>query len=186
MLLTELGIRSKSTDRHAMKAVVILVTHGMPPNDFPKKDLAEYFKLHMQQELITKSVDPESSNLHDLLDARIRAWPRNPNNDPYKFAVEELATNLANTLGLDVLTAYNEFCSPSLEECFEEAAKQEARKVIVTTNMLTKGGQHAEIDIPAAIQAARLKFPELTISYVWPFDPADIAAFLAAAIKRSL
>ncbi len=186
MLLTELGIRPKSTDRPAMKVVVILVTHGMPPKDFPKKDLVEYFNLHMQRELITKSVDPESSHVHDLVDAKIRAWPRNPNNDPDKFAAEELAKNLADTLGLDVLTAYNEFCSPSLEECFEEAAKQEARKVIVTTNMLTKGGQHAEIDIPAAIQAAHLKFPELTISYVWPFDPADIAAFLAAAIKKSL
>ena len=80
-----------------------------------------------QRELIEKSVDPENSHAHDILDEKIRAWPRNPNNDPYKFAVEELATNLANTLGLDVLTAYNEFCSPSLEECFEEAAKQEAR-----------------------------------------------------------
>lgn len=60
------------------------------------------------------------------------------------------------------MVGYNEFCAPSLEETFEEAAKQEAERVIVITNMLTQGVDHAEIDIPAAIQQARQKFPRIS------------------------
>jgi sirohydrochlorin cobaltochelatase len=48
--------------------------------------------------------------------------------------------------------------------------------------MLTRGGEHAEIDIPKAIDRARKSFPNIRFIYCWPFDHRDVAHFLAGQI----
>lgn len=51
--------------------------------------------------------------------------------------------------------------------------------------MMTQGGEHSEVDIPAAIQRARKKFPTITFTYLWPFDVNEVAYFLANIIKKN-
>ena len=51
--------------------------------------------------------------------------------------------------------------------------------------MMTRGGEHSESDIPAAIQRAQELHPGLTVRYIWPFDIAEVARFLAAQIARA-
>jgi sirohydrochlorin ferrochelatase len=50
--------------------------------------------------------------------------------------------------------------------------------------MLTRGGGHAEIDIPDAIDRARKRFPNIHFVYCWSFDHRDVAHFLAGQIHR--
>jgi len=50
--------------------------------------------------------------------------------------------------------------------------------VLVMTPMMTRGGEHSEVDIPAAVQRAREAHPGLEVTYAWPFDPEEVAAFL--------
>ena len=33
-----------------MKTVLILTMHGIPPKDFPRREIGEYFSLHTQME----------------------------------------------------------------------------------------------------------------------------------------
>ena len=47
---------------------------------------------------------------------------------------------------------------------------------------MTRGGEHSELDIPAAVQRAQTRHPDLPILYVWPFDTGVVARFLAAQI----
>jgi sirohydrochlorin cobaltochelatase len=56
--------------------------------------------------------------------------------------------------------------------------------VVVTTPMMTPGGEHAEQEIPAAIAEARARHPQVAFDYAWPFDLARVAAFLAEQIER--
>jgi sirohydrochlorin cobaltochelatase len=61
-----------------------------------------------------------------------------------------------------------------------------AEKVIVVTPMMTRGGQHAEVDIPAAVRNAQAQHPEIPITYAWPFRISEIAGFLATQIADLL
>ena len=44
--------------------------------------------------------------------------------------------------------------------------------------MLIPGGEHAEKDIPAAIERVRALAKNIPIVYAWPYEVDDIAAFL--------
>lgn len=57
-------------------------------------------------------------------------------------------------------------------------------KIIVVTPMMTRGGEHSEVDIPAMIKRAEARYPSVAIDYIWPFDPAQVARFLAAQIAH--
>ena len=81
---------------------------------------------------------------------------------------------------------FNEFCAPSLDDTFSKATARGAEKVIVVTPMMTRGGEHAEVDIPRAVEAAQARYPKIPIIYAWPFRVSDVASFLATQIVNLL
>ena len=168
----------------SMKTVVVLAMHGMPPVDFPKEELAEFFKLHSIIET-GKSGDQEFlRERHAFLDNKIRKWPRDEHNDPFYAASRELATHLRQKSGHEVVVGYNEFCAPSIDEALQAAVDKNANKIIVVTPMMTRGGSHTEKDIPAAIDRIRRLHPQIDIIYAWPFDTAEVAKFLSDQMSR--
>lgn len=141
-----------------MSSIIVLAMHGMPPRDLPQRELAELFGLHARLE--------------------------HPENDPFFAGSMELADHLHRATGVGVVVGFNEFCAPSLDEALDEAASRGAGRITVLTPMMTRGGEHSEIDIPAAIRRAQDRHPGTRIDYVWPFDPAAVAEFLAAQMAR--
>jgi len=168
-----------------MKTIVVLAMHGAPPNDFPQRETAELFGLHARLEA-GHVAGPERDALerrYTELDARMRAWPRTAQNDPFWAGSQELAEHLGKASGYEVTVGYNEFCAPTLDDALDQAATH-GNRVIVVTPMTTRGGEHSEVEIPAAIQRARERHPEIGIIYAWPLDVAAIAQFLAAQVAR--
>jgi sirohydrochlorin cobaltochelatase len=165
-----------------MKTAIVLVMHGVPPNDFPREELAEFFKLHPQ---VGKGAKPSPiQDRYDFLDNKMRNWPRNAQNDPFYAASQELAAHLSEVSGLEVIVGYNEFCAPSLDEALQSAVNENADKIIVATPMMTRGGEHAEKDIPAKIEYFSKRYPKVEITYAWPFDTLQVAKFLSEQISR--
>ena len=80
--------------------------------------------------------------------------------------------------------AYNEFCSPTVEESIEELIRQGATHITVATTMFTPGGSHSEVEIPEILAAVRRRHPEVVIKYAWPFDPSTIAQVLNEQVRR--
>ncbi len=167
-----------------MEQIVVLAMHGAPPLDFPREEIAEWFGLHSRLE---QAVGPQREGLerrHAELEAKMRAWPRTLQNDPFWAASLELGRHLSQAAGCQVLVGFNEFCSPSLDEVLEQAASRGLDQVVVVTPMMTRGGEHSEVDIPAAIRRAHERHPDQAIQYVWPFEMAEVARFLAAQIEK--
>jgi len=162
------------------KSVIVLAMHGAPANDFPKDDLEEFFNLSHRWELGELPSEALRRRCREL-EKSIRTWPRTAFNDPFFSGSKELAAQIEKTLGHEVILGFNEFCSPSLEEALDRAAEK-SRKVIIITLMMTRGGDHAEREIPAAIQVARENHPTTLFVYAWPFSPKAIAEFLAGQI----
>lgn len=165
-----------------MKAFIVLVMHGAPPNDFPEHDMTELFGLQARLKRATGAERAALERRHLELDAKMRTWPRTAQNDPFYAGSQELAANLSRATGFEVIVGFNEFCAPSLDDALNQAIARRAEKVIVITPMMTRGGEHSEIDIPAAVQTAQAKHPEIPILYVWPFRVSEVANFLAAQI----
>ena len=168
-----------------MNKVIVLAMHGAPPNDFPKHKIAELMGLHMRLEHTHGLERAGLEQRHDELEARMREWPRTPDNDPFWAGTQELAEQLRHASGSEVIVGFNEFCAPSLDQALDRAAEQTADEVVVITPMMTRGGEHSEEDIPAAIERARERHPGLSIRYVWPFDTSAVAEFLAAQIAHA-
>ena len=105
-----------------MKDVIVLVMHGAPPNDYPPREMAELFGLHARLEHAHGSERAELERRHAELDAKMRAWPRTPQNDPFWSGSHELAEHLGRGTGLQVIVGFNEFCAPSLAEALKRAA----------------------------------------------------------------
>ncbi len=166
-----------------MKIVIVLAMHGMPPNDFPQKETLNYFMLHSRLENMPGPPPPPMQQQFEELDSKMRNWPRTQENDQYSFTSNKMAAELSKQTGYSVVVGFNEFCSPSLDEAFEEAIKLNPDKIIVVTPMMTQGGEHSEKDIPEAIERAKKKSPTIEFSYVWPFNITKIAAFLSEQIK---
>ncbi len=167
-----------------MKAVIVLAMHGGLPTDFPKHELAEYFGLHSK---LAHAVGIENTALERRcgeLDAKIRNWPRTAKNDPFFAGSQELAVALRRASGRKVIMGFNEFCAPCLEDALDLAAQQKAEKTIVVTPMMTRGGEHAEIDIPSAIRRAEERNPGIKYIYAWPFPVDEIAGFLSEQLSR--
>ncbi len=165
-----------------MSTVIVLVMHGASPVDFPRQEAAEFFNLRARLKHVH---GPERAALlrrHDELDAKMRAWPRTPQNDPFFAGSQELAGHLRHATGAEVIVGFNEFCGPSLDEALDSAARR-AESVVVITPMVTRGGEHSEVDIPEAVRRAQDRHPGVRFRYVWPFDPAAIARFLASQIE---
>jgi sirohydrochlorin cobaltochelatase len=137
-----------------MKAVIVLAMHGAPPLDFPEQDLAEFYGLHARLAHGPGAGPAAAERRYFELEEKIRTWPRTPRNDPFYAGSQNLAIELRKASGRKVILGFNEFCAPSLHEALDQAAGQGAEKVIVVTPMVTRGGEHAERDIPDAIERA--------------------------------
>jgi sirohydrochlorin cobaltochelatase len=175
---------SKKAERP--KAIIVLAMHGAPPLDFPAEEMTEFMGLHAR---IGHGHGPDASALRQRyvdIEAKMRAWPRTGQNDPFYAGSQDLARQLRQESGLEVLVGFNEFCAPTLDDVLERAASREAEKIVVITPMMTRGGEHSAIDIPEAIRRAQQKFPAQKIVYAWPFPTEDIAGFLATQITRFL
>lgn len=165
-----------------MKTLIVLAMHGAPPNDYPKRELGEFFSLHNHIEHATPTERATMQTRFDELDAKIRAWARTPQNDPYWAGSHDIATHLARATQREVIVGFNEFCAPTLDNAFEQAVAHGAEKIIVLTPMMTRGGEHSEIEIPEAVAHAQARFPQTVFQYIWPLDVAAIAQFLASQI----
>ena len=158
--------------------------HGTPPRDFPRQELAEFFRLHSRVEEVKGSNQKSLEDRYFLLNTKMRNWPRNVQNDPFYIVSQELAVHLSEVSGYEVIVGYNEFCSPSLDEALQSAANKGANKIIVATPMMTRGGEHSERDIPAKINEFSKLHPQIEIAYAWPFDTTRVARFLSEHISR--
>jgi sirohydrochlorin cobaltochelatase len=167
-----------------MKTVLILTMHGIPPKDFPRREIGEYFGLHTQMENSPQRMDGAARQRYAELNHKMRSFPRTPENDPFYFSSQEMAQRLTAETGIETLFCFNEFCNPTLADAAATAAASGAERVLVLTPMMTRGGEHAEKDIPDEIEALRQTYPALEIEYAWPFDPAEITRFLASQVKR--
>jgi sirohydrochlorin cobaltochelatase len=167
-----------------MTTTIVLAMHGVPPRDFPAAELSEFFGLHARFEAGGHGMQPAQKHRYRDLEARLRTWPRTSANDPFHAASIELAARLSRDTGLETIVGFNEFCGPSLDEAFTAAAAHGAGRVIVATPMLTQGGEHAERDIPAAIDRARAAHPAVEFIYAWPFEDAAVLRLLAEQVRR--
>jgi sirohydrochlorin cobaltochelatase len=167
-----------------MDMVIVIAMHGMPPKDFPSSDLREFFLLHGQLQSAPGSLSDAPKRRYLQLHEKMRNWPRSPENDPFNAAATELALLIREELSCPVHVGFNEFCAPSLDEAITSAASRDPLRILIVTPMLTRGGEHAEIDIPDAIDRARKRYPNIHFVYCWPFDHRDVAHFLAGQIHR--
>jgi sirohydrochlorin cobaltochelatase len=182
--LKELRMINFRSEEEKMSIAVVLAMHGIPPRDFPKGEMMELFGFHHRLPQATGFEHNALRNRHDQLEGKMRSWPRTPENDPFHAASLEIARALGEILGTDILVGFNEFCAPTIEEAIGEAASRSPDKIIVTTPMMTRGGEHSERDIPEAIKRAQELYADVEIVYAWPYDISDVAGFLAAHIKR--
>lgn len=167
-----------------MKQTVTLAMHGAPPANFPRKELVELVSLHERLEGQRDDKDSAIEQIYSDLDAKIRAWPRTPRNDPFYFASERMVRGLSRELGCEVIAGFNEFCTPGIDQAIDRAVAQGAGKIIVITPMITSGGKHAAEDIPEIIKRAKEKYPHIPIVYAWPFGEDNITGFLAGQIRK--
>ena len=54
----------------------------------------------------------------------------------------------------------------------------------MVTSMLTRGGEHAEIEVAQTVQQAKGEYPDVSITYAWPFDTTRVAKFLLNQVKN--
>lgn len=169
-----------------MKTTIVLVMHGVPPRDFPPREIAELMGLgnRLEHGAVPPHERPAAQARFAELDAKVRSWPRHAENDTFYMASRELAAELAAATGCEVLLGFNEFCAPAVPAALDEAAATEAERVVVITPMLTPGGEHSEVEIPAQVADARLRHPGVAFVYAWPYQMPDVAAFLARRIEE--
>ena len=168
---------------HPSATVIVLVMHGEPPRDFPREALGEYFALHQRAAWAPEEQAQEARRRLEALERRMRTWPRSPDNDPFYAGSVALARALEEAAGLPVLLAFNEFCAPDLPETLDRAAAM-AGRVVVVSPMMTRGGIHAEAEIPRAVEAARARHPSVEFVYAWPYPLDEVAGFLARHLTR--
>lgn len=167
-----------------MKTIIILAMHGSPPKDFPPRKLGEFFGLHARMESAPRSMDAAGRERYAELDQKIRSWKRTSENDPFYTGSLALASNLAETSELDTRLAFNEFCDPPLEAAIRQAAAEGAKRIVVVTPMMTAGGEHAEVEIPAELERLKAELEGIELVYAWPFNPHEVALFLTAQVQR--
>ena len=169
-----------------MKTIIILAMHGSPPKDFPPRELGEFFGLHARMESAPRSMDDASRERYAELDRKMRSWKRTAENDPFYAGSLALVNNLAETSELETRLAFNEFCDPPLESAIRQAVADGAKRIVVVTPMMTAGGEHAEVEIPAELERLKAELSGVDLVYAWPFNPRDVALFLNAHVQRFL
>jgi sirohydrochlorin cobaltochelatase len=167
--------------RNNHKKAVILVGHGGVPTDCPREVVTRLKTLEAQRRASGRA--PSAEELE--LDARIRRWPRTAQTDPYRDGLEALAAQLRPLLnGASLAIAYNEFCTPTLEEAVEELIATGAASITVVPSMLTPGGVHSEVEIPETLEHLRVRYPHIELRYAWPVDLTLVACMLAEQLSR--
>jgi sirohydrochlorin cobaltochelatase len=168
-------------DQDRAKTAVILVGHGGVPTDCPRVLVTRLKTLEAQR--LASGRAPSAEELD--LDRRIRYWPRTPQTDPYRHGLEALAAELRSLLrGASLAIAYNEFCTPTLEEAAEELIAAGATSITVVPSMLTPGGVHSEVEIPETLDRLRQRYPGIAFQYAWPVDLTLVARLLADQLRR--
>jgi len=168
------------------REVIVLAMHGAPPKDFPGRETSEFFGLHARLEHASGPERDALERRHHELEAKMRAWPRTVENDPFHAGSQELAARLQEVVDRKVILGFNEFCVPGLDEALDQAAARGPARVLVVTPMMTRGGEHSEVDIPAAIRRAEARHPGLKVHYAWPFPVEAVARFLAAQLEQAV
>jgi len=165
------------------KEAVVLIGHGAAAADTPRTLVAELKRLEGERQARGEAgMSPREAEL----DRQVRGWPRTPETDPYKSGVEQIAKALAPKLGgRRLIVAYNEFCAPSVEDAVEGLIEEGCARIRLVSTMYTRGGVHAEREIPELARRARLKHPGVEVEYAWPFDADFIASFLAEQLSRT-
>jgi sirohydrochlorin cobaltochelatase len=163
------------------KLAVLLVGHGGVPRDFPREKLTELVRLEKAREASRTAPSERERELeHEL-----RHWPRTPESDPYSYGLERIAAALGERVApAPVVSCYNEFCAPSIDTALDQLAADGTDRVRVLSAMITPGGSHSEVDIPAAIAAAQARHPAMKIEYVWPFSVELVADLFVAALAE--
>lgn len=165
-----------SHETATLKKGVVLVGHGAVAKDCPRELVTQLKTLEAQRQATGGS--PTSQELE--LEARIRQWPRTPETDPYRAGLEALAATLHPLLQETLFAiAYLEFCAPTLEDVVDELIVAGATDVIIFPSMLTPGGVHSEVDIPAILVQLRSRYPDVALRYAWPFDLHLLSGLLA-------
>jgi len=166
-----------------MKRAILLVGHGAAAADTPRALVQRVKALEGQRRASHAPMTDEEREL----DAKIRAWPRTDESDPYRAGVLQLAARLAARAGAgwDVKVAFNEFCAPTVEAAFREAVAAGAQEIVLVPTMMTPGGVHSEIEIPEIVAELRAANPEVRVRYAWPFDLDDVAGLLERAVIRA-
>jgi sirohydrochlorin cobaltochelatase len=168
-----------------MKQAIVLVMHGVPPRDFPRREISELMGLHARLENphLPPAERAGAQARYEELDHKIRHWPRSAENDRFFAASQELAAELAAVSGDEVFLGFNEFCAPDVPAALEQAVASGATRVVVITPMMTPGGEHSDVEIPAQVNAARADHPAVEFVYAWPYRMAAVAGFLAEQIR---
>lgn len=160
---------------------VVLVGHGGVPSDCPNDLIMKLKRLEAQRRASGSPMSPEESEV----DQKVRHWPRTPETDPYKSGLETLGSHLRSLLnGEHFALAYNEFCTPTLEEAVEALIAEGAKDITVISTMFTPGGSHSEIEVPESLEALRKTYPDIVLRYAWPFDLNLVSGMLAEQVKR--
>jgi sirohydrochlorin ferrochelatase len=170
-----------SQDSGRSYTAVILVGHGGVPTDCPRALVTRLKTLEAQR--LASGQTPSAEEVD--LDQRLRHWPRTAQTDPYRHGLEALADALRPLLsGATLAIAYNEFCTPTLEEAAEQLIAAGATSITVIPSMLTPGGVHSEIEIPATLARLRARYADVTWQYAWPADLKLVARMLADQLRR--
>jgi sirohydrochlorin cobaltochelatase len=170
-----------SHDGEKTRTAVILVGHGGVPADCPRALVTRLKTLEAQR--LASGQAPSAEELE--LDKRLRHWPRTPQSDPYRHGLEALAAALRPLLDETVLAiAYNEFCTPTLEEAAEALITAGATSITTIPSMLTPGGVHSEVEIPQTLDRLRQRYPDITFQYAWPIDLALVARMMVDQLRR--
>ncbi len=162
---------------------VVLIGHGSSASDTPRALVAELKRLESARQS-RRGLAPSAREA--ALDKQVREWPRTPATDPYKHGVEAIASALAPKLGgRRLVVAYNEFCAPSVEDAIEGLIAEGCERILLISTMFTRGGIHAEFEIPAVVLKTREKHPRVAVEYAWPFEPGFVADFLVAQLAKA-
>jgi len=179
-----LEIVEKKSSGLATTDAIILVGHGAPASDTPNDLITELKRLQVQrhQQEMLKIMPREAA-----LDKLIRERARTLETDPYKFGLERLAKKLTQKLGKQrLIVAYNEFCSPSVEEAINRLVADGAKHIVLMPTMFTPGGAHSEIEIPEIIEKMCEQHCGITLEYAWPVDLDHLANFIVGHLTNSL
>lgn len=161
-----------------MKAIV-LIGHGGVPKDFPRDKVKRLIALESERQRLGTQMSQEEREL----DAEIRNWPRNKENDPYQHGMEQIADSLKKRVGETTLrVAYNEFCGPSVEDASEKLIDEGYDYLVFVSTMFTPGGVHSEFEIPEIVEDLKKKFPTINFEYKWPYNLDLVSGFLATQV----